>query len=232
MEENKAEKKDQEIRVDQKYKILFVVIGILVAGSVAATFWRYIVKRDYVIQSQIDCDPETEECFVWECDPQSTEEGEACTGVPDNDIWYYKIFSRNAKNIPDCDPSDENCLAYICEEGEKDCSEELCTPENVPEGEECNNPEQYLLENYQEECEEGDEECLTEEEVIECEEGDEECLLEAENTECDPKSEDCEEAAVDEEASETEDQDIPSEENSSEVAPGSQNIPPPGVEPN
>src|SRR4030042_7189710 len=178
METETKKEQDSEIRLDRKSKILFVVLVILIIGSVAATYWRYMVKRDYIIEAQIDCDPETENCFIWQCDPMSLEEGEACTGVPDNDTWYYKIFRRNAKNIPDCDPNDENCLAYVCDEGEADCSEELCTPENVPDGEEWNDPEQYLLENPPEEdCEEGDEECMVEEE---CEEGDEACLSELE----------------------------------------------------
>lgn len=196
MESQIQNKQDTEIKLDRKSKILFIILGLLIIGSIVATYWRYMVQRDYIIQSQIDCDPETQNCFIWQCDPMSLEEGEACTGVPDNDIWYYKNFSRNAMNIPDCDPKDENCAAYICEEGEKDCAEELCALENVPEGKECNDPEQYLLENPPEEeaqCEEGDEECLAEEESAECDPGDEECMSESEETteECAPDDEEC-----------------------------------------
>lgn len=110
-----------EIKVDKRSKALFVVLGILIAGSMAVTYWRYMVKRDYIIQAQIDCDPETENCLVWKCDPTSLVEGEECTGVPDNDIWYYKILNRNAKNIPNCDPKDESCTTYQCSEGEPGC---------------------------------------------------------------------------------------------------------------
>lgn len=228
MEQNQNEPKINDIKVDRKSKVLFAILAILIAGSVTVTYWRYMVQRDYVVESQIDCDPETEKCFIWQCDPESTVEGEQCTGVPDNDIWYYKIFRRNAKNIPDCDPTDENCPAYVCGEEEQDCAEELCTVENVAQGEECNDPEQYLLENPpEEECAEDDEECLAEQESAdaECEEGDEECLMEeesaetecaeddqecldAQNAECDPESEDCpaasgEECAPDDENCET-----------------------------
>lgn len=196
MAENQNTIDAKEIRLDRKSKILFIFLGILIIGSVAVTYWRYMVKRDYIVQAQIDCDPEIENCFIWQCDPMSLEEGEKCTGVPDNDIWYFKIFNRNAKNIPDCDPKDENCLAYVCGEGENGCSEELCDPENSAEGEECSTPEQYLLENPPveegEECAEDDEACLAEQENVECEEGDEECLAEQESAECDPESEECE----------------------------------------
>lgn len=182
MDPQVAPKENQNITLDKKSKILFIIIGLLIVGSVAVTFWRYMVKRDYIVQAQTDCDPESEKCFVWECDPASTVEGEACTGDPESDIWQYKIVHRNAKNIPLCDPNDENCTALVCGPGEKDCSEELCSENNVPEGETCNDPEQYLIDNPpeedSEECAEDDEECLAEQEAVECEEGDEECLSE------------------------------------------------------
>ncbi len=187
MDQSQNENKIDEIRLDRKSKIFFLVLAIFIAGSIGATYWRYVIQKDYIIQAQIDCDPETEKCFVWRCDPLSSEEGEKCTGDPEKDIWYYKIFRRNAKNIPSCDPSDENCPAYACGEEEKDCAEELCTSENVPEGEECNDPERYLFENppLEEECAEDDEECLVrqKEESAECEEGDEECLMKEEKEE-------------------------------------------------
>lgn len=174
METETKREQSSEIKIDRKSKILFVILGILIAGSVAATYWRYIMKRDYIIQAQIDCDPEKENCFVWRCDPLSLEEGEKCTGNPEEDIWYYKIFYRNAKNIPDCPaspagryPKDENCAAYQCELDELDCKTTNCDPASVGEDEECSLPEQYLLENppeEAEECVEGDMECINESE--------------------------------------------------------------------
>lgn len=173
-----------------------MVIGLLIVGSVAVTFWRYMVKRDYIVQAQTDCDPESENCFVWQCDPESDVEGEACTGDEESDIWYYKIVHRNAKNIPLCDPNDETCTALVCDPNETDCSEELCSENNVPEGETCNDPAQYLIDNppEEEECAEDDEECLAEQEATECEEGDEECLAEEEaaaDEECAPDDQEC-----------------------------------------
>jgi hypothetical protein len=164
METQETQKDDQGISLDRKSKILFVIIGILIVGSVAVTFWRYMIKRDYVVQAQTDCDPTTENCFIWKCDPASTVEGETCTGDPETDIWYYKIIHRNAKNIPLCDPNDENCAALVCDPGEKDCSEEFCTPQNVKAPETCNDPAQYNTDNPpeedSEECDPDDQECL------------------------------------------------------------------------
>ncbi len=162
------------------------------------TYWRIMIKKDYVVETQVDCDPETEACFIWECDSESTVEGEACTGDPETDIWYYKIARRNASMIPLCDPeTDESlsadeagCEPWTCEPGEKDCSETLCDEiTKAEQSVECNDPKEYLLNNppeeeYEEyeECEEDDEECLMEEEETVCEEGDEECVASQEET--------------------------------------------------
>jgi hypothetical protein len=228
--EEKGEKIKSEITLDRKSKIFFAVLALLIAGSVVITYYKYIVKRDYIIQAATDCDPESEACFVWECDPESLVKGEACTGVPDNDIWYYKNIERNASRMPLCDPNDENCDALVCGENEPDCREVLCNSENVPEGEVCNNPEQYLIDNPpeedSEECSPDDEECLSAQEE-ECAPDDQECL-DAQESECtsdDPA--DCEEAPADDSGSDASGDSV-DQENSSD---GSINVPPPGVQP-
>lgn len=196
MDPKQIPQQNPEIILDRKSKILFIVIAILIAGSVAVTFWRYMIKRDYIVQAQADCDPTTEKCFVWTCDPNATDSSEKCTGNPDNDTWYYKNVRRNAKNIPLCDPNSEDCTALVCDPGEKDCSEELCTAENVPEGEKCNDPVQYNIDNPpeedSEECAPDDDECLSaQDEAVECEEGDEECAAEDTTEECAPDDQEC-----------------------------------------
>jgi hypothetical protein len=233
-----AEKNTPEITLDSKSKVFFVVLGLLIAGSVAVTCYKYMVKRDYIIQAATDCDPESETCFVWECDPESLVEGEACTGVPDNDIWYYKNIERKANQMPLCDPNDENCDALACEENNPDCQEILCNEENVPEGETCNNPEQYKIDNPpeedSEECAPDDEECLLAQE--ECAPDDQECL-DAQDSECtsdDPA--DCEEAPADESGSDTSGDSVDENNSSGDGSDAGEsssdiNIPPPGVQP-
>lgn len=130
--------------MDKKSKIFFAVFFLLIVLSVGATYYRYVVAHDYMIQAELDCDPYTESCFVYVCDPEADEE---CTGDPIEDTSYYKLIDRNAKNIPLCDPADENCTALVCEEGEVDCSYTLCDPETAEEGEVCNDPVVYTAEN-------------------------------------------------------------------------------------
>lgn len=128
-------------------KILIIAILVLIAGSVAVTYWRIMVKKDYIITAQADCDPTTEKCFVWNCDPKSNVEGEACTGDSEKDVWYYQIINRKAFNIPLCDPNDENCTALTCPEGEKDCSVEFCDEKTKKKENVCSDPETYIKEH-------------------------------------------------------------------------------------
>lgn len=165
-------------------KLFFLIFGLIIAGSVFVTYYRTMVQKNYIVEAQVDCDPMEKACFIWECDPTTDEEGEACTGDPENDIWYYNLAKRNASHIPLCDPeTDEDCLPMLCEPGEKDCEEIFCNEENKLEQEaQCNNPLKYALENPPEEE-------LSEE--AECEEGDLECEADIENEECTPDDAEC-----------------------------------------
>ena len=182
----KAEEQEESLSAGRQGKwfniLFFIIFGLLVAGSVAFTYYRIMIKKDYIISAEAECDPSIEKCFIYVCDP--IEDGDDCTGDPEEDTWYYKIIKRKAFNIPLCDPKiDEDCEALICPEDEENCSYELCEEGNADEIE-CNDPEQYNIDHPEEEgdaeCEEGDKECLSEEES-ECEEGDEECAQAEQN---------------------------------------------------
>lgn len=195
--------------MDKKSKILLWVFAVILIGVVAATYLRIMVWRDYIVEAQVDCDPYEEECFVWECDPQSDVEGEACTGDPEADVWYFKVARRNASRIPLCDPNtDENCQPMLCEADEIDCEEMLCTEDQLEAqyASSCVDLVVFAEENPVEEdaidlsaeeaeCEDGDLECEAAQEETACEEGDTECLESEEeactddNTECGATSE-------------------------------------------
>lgn len=153
--------------MDRKSKIFFIVLGLLIAVSVGVTYWRIMVKKDYIVEGQADCDPTVDKCFVWKCDPKSDVEGEKCTGDPESDIWYFQVARRNAAKIPLCDPDkDENCAPWTCGENEKDCSVAFCTEDQLEAqyAAECSDPVQYNIDNPPEAetaCEEGDEACAS-----------------------------------------------------------------------
>lgn len=186
------DKNQQENREALMSRIFFAVFFTLIATVVTVTFCKYFILRDYYITAEANCDPESEKCFIWECDPEAVKEGEACAGNPEEDIWYYKIVRKNASLIPVCDPNQEECAALDCGSGE-DCQETFCD-EAVPEdGTECNDPEEYLKEmeaeeeggeEANEECDDESEDCLQDEEdsgdTTE-EDGEEESLIGEEN---------------------------------------------------
>lgn len=136
-----------------KSKILFSVLGILIVGSVAVTYYKYMILRDYVIESQIDCDPYQKACFVWQCDPTSSVDGEACVNDPEVDTWYYELAQRNASKVPLCDPDkDENCDPWTCGLDEPECVQTFCDETTkLEQGVECSDPVKYTAEHPVEE---------------------------------------------------------------------------------
>ena len=76
--------------MDKKSKIFFIIFGLLIVSAVALTYWRIMIKKDYIVEAQTDCDPYTQRCFIWECDPNSNIEGEDCTGDVEKDIASWK----------------------------------------------------------------------------------------------------------------------------------------------
>ncbi len=138
--------------MDFKSKVFFIVFFLLVVGAVGATYFRYFMVRDYMIEAQASCDPYTEACFVHSCDSDT----EDCTGDPEEDTSYYSIIHRNAQYMPICDPADENCDALTCPPGEAQCTITLCNDETVTDGDSCNDPESYTALHPQDSEEGGD----------------------------------------------------------------------------
>lgn len=133
--------------MNRKSKVFFLVFFSVIVGSMAVTYYRYMVVRDYIVQAETPCDPYTETCFMYVCDPSADEE---CTGDPVEDTSYYKIIQRNAKNIPMCDPAAEECDALVCPAGEADCDIMMCDPTQELEGT-CSDPIVYTEEHPVEE---------------------------------------------------------------------------------
>ena len=137
--------------MDKKSKILLSIFFLFLLASVGVTFYRVMILKRYYVKLEIECNPEKEKCFVRECDPQSDSE---CPENVDERASYYKIINKKAYILPNCDPNDENCPKPSCE-GDKKCQETLCDEKTVPEGETCNDPEEYLKNNSEEENAEG-----------------------------------------------------------------------------
>jgi len=129
--------------MDSKSKIFFVVLGILVFGSVIVSYVRIYVQRDYLIQTQISCDPDEDNCFVSKC---NSDEDFTCSKDPAEQTSYYKIIEKKAYNIPLCDPNKTECPELSCAPQEEDCQITLCTPDNA-DGATCSNDSSSDLSN-------------------------------------------------------------------------------------
>lgn len=133
------ERETSEVSSGSKRNIvLLTLFASVIVISVELSFLRFYVFRDYPIQSQIECDPTTEACFVYHCDATVEE----CTGDEVADTSYYKLIERNAKHIPLCNPVNEGCVPLECPDGEESCSITLCDA-SAEDGSECSNPEDY-----------------------------------------------------------------------------------------
>ncbi|MBP6975790.1 MAG: hypothetical protein KBB51_03095 [Candidatus Moranbacteria bacterium] len=129
--------------MDKKSKMLFLVFFFILLGVIFLTYYRYMVVRDYVIEAQVSCDPTIEACFVYVCDPEN---GEECTGDPEQDTSYYKLLHRNARNIPLCDPQEADCPVAMCQPEEIDCRVTFCDS-TAGEDAVCSDPETYRIEH-------------------------------------------------------------------------------------
>ena len=104
--------------------LVFLILFIISFGLVIK---RVYVDRNFLLVSEVVCDPEVEVCFARVCAEECDEEGV---------VDYYKIRTVSASEVSLCDPHDGDCPEVQCAELVT-CSEELCNQENVPEGEEC-----------------------------------------------------------------------------------------------
>lgn len=141
--------------MDTKSKIFFGILSGLILGSVAFSYYKFVIVRDYFITAQAQCDPASEACFTHYCDPETEEE---CTGNQEEDTSYYKLIRRNASYMPVCSPSEEGCEALVCPDGEPGCEMTLCDETTLPDAAEnapCNDPTAYILDHPVEEEEEG-----------------------------------------------------------------------------
>lgn len=124
-------------------KVFYVVLILLIFGSVGFTFLRLVIWKDYQIIAEVSCDPVVESCFHYE--PElCIEDDIEC--VPE-EAYDYKIINKKASTIYACEQTEEKigCNDELsCVENEEDCSYTLCDPTNLGENEVCSIVEENL----------------------------------------------------------------------------------------
>jgi hypothetical protein len=101
---------------------LFVVFSIII--SVSLSFYKYYIKRDYLLYIKGLCDPLREKCFVHECESDDIR----CSSLPDQK-FYYKILMKKAYNVPSCTGGE--CSKVSCVPGEESCTIYYCSDDNL-----------------------------------------------------------------------------------------------------
>lgn len=107
-------------------KIFFICLLIVFFIFVGLSYKKYFFGMDYLIYAEIDCNPAEESCFVGYCDP----EYEECSGIKEEDMFYFKKVKRFANMVPLCDPQDGECAAMVCGVEEPGCEQIFCELSN------------------------------------------------------------------------------------------------------
>jgi hypothetical protein len=127
-----------------RFSLFVACFFVVIALAIGVAFDRYVLRRDYLIQMRVDCDPAVERCFVGVCDPEA---GEDCSeGSTGEETFYYAIALRNAQSLPGCELNTADCTLGACREGETECQMQFCSTEAVESEEECSSPEAFTTE--------------------------------------------------------------------------------------
>jgi hypothetical protein len=119
-------------------RIFYIILILLIIGSVGVTFYKIVIQKDYLITAETSCDPTTEKgCYVWTCDPA---DDATCPANEAERTSYYKMVSKSAADIYTCEQTEEKlgCSEELsCVENEASCFYIYCDPANLADGEAC-----------------------------------------------------------------------------------------------
>jgi hypothetical protein len=110
----------------RQHFFLYILVPLVVLMAIAS-YYRFMVAHDYVVEYEGDCDPVTQNCFVGCDDDECTEE------------YYYSRVQKYAADVNrECGPDITDCeSAMICLPDERSCSITYCNAETVGEDEVC-----------------------------------------------------------------------------------------------
>jgi len=125
---------------NSKKTLIFNILFLLtILFFVSVTFYKIVIVKNYQMISQVSCNPQTESCFLYKCNPDV--DGEC----PQENI-YYKYISKNASTIDTCEKTEQKdgCKEELsCVTGESSCYYEYCDQSMLEEGEKCSDLKNY-----------------------------------------------------------------------------------------
>jgi hypothetical protein len=118
----------EKIKTHLREHFLFYTLALFVAMMGISSFYRFMIRHDYLVGYEGLCDPATQTCFVG-C------EDDACTA----DYFYSEmikyapdIYTECGVDITDCEDAD------TCLPGDRECSITYCNPD--VDGDTCSTP--------------------------------------------------------------------------------------------
>lgn len=104
----------------------YSLVPIIIVVSIVS-YYRFMVRQDYIVGYEGVCDPTTEKCFVRCAD-------DACT----KDEYYLQAEKYAPDLLKECGPDITDCPdASICLPDDRDCSITYCDPNT--DGDTCSN---------------------------------------------------------------------------------------------
>jgi len=119
--------------MDKNSKIFFIIFFSITIFAVSLSFYKYFIVKDYYITLEAECNPESEKCFVFKCDPAEDSE---CSENVEERTSYYKLIVKKASTISLCDSGDSECQEIVCKQDEE-CEEIFCDSADLGEDESC-----------------------------------------------------------------------------------------------
>lgn len=122
-----------------KNHFFFYSLAVAVLLAITASYSRFIIKNDYIVFYEGECDPYQQSCFIGCADDDCLEE------------YFYSKIEKNAHDIyaqcgnsilgcpaaNTCLPSDTTCSIKYCDEtkDKESCKKIVTIPENILEDE-------------------------------------------------------------------------------------------------
>lgn len=106
------------IKQDLQNHFFFYTLAILIFIVGVFSYYRFMIRQDYMVGYEGVCDPATETCFVGCEDDECTEE------------YYYSKMVKYAPDLyKECGEDITDCeMANACLPGDRDCSVTHCDP--------------------------------------------------------------------------------------------------------
>jgi hypothetical protein len=98
--------------------IVFFILAILVIVTGVASYYRFMIKHDYVVIYEGECDSSMEQCFI------------GCNDDACIEKYYYSKMQKYAPDLyAECGEDITDCeAASVCLQGDKKCSITYCDP--------------------------------------------------------------------------------------------------------